>query len=167
MVAYSFQKRFVNPIRIGLGLALPGVPRIHQGGSFGPDGRDVIEYVPDPNPPRPKRQTIRAIGRRRHARPGENLQLYTAMRTKQCEKIGEATCISVNTIELQFIAWGSAVINGGKDAGDCFYDDRLNDFARLDGFSDWEEMKAFWRDEHGHDKFNGILIQWEPIDGKQ
>ena len=30
-----------------------------------------------------KRQTIRAIGRRRHAIPGETLQLYTGMRTKR------------------------------------------------------------------------------------
>ena len=35
-----------------------------------------------------KRQTIRAISRRRHAIPGETLQLYTGMRTKQCRLIG-------------------------------------------------------------------------------
>lgn len=34
-----------------------------------------------------KRQTIRAIGKRRHARPGESLQLYTGQRTKACRKL--------------------------------------------------------------------------------
>jgi len=38
-----------------------------------------------------KRQTIRA-DRKRHARLGEALQLYTGMRTRQCKLIGRATC---------------------------------------------------------------------------
>lgn len=34
-----------------------------------------------------KRQTIRTIGKRRHARAGEPLQLYTGQRTKACRKL--------------------------------------------------------------------------------
>lgn len=62
MVAYSFQKRFVEPIRSGR-----------------------------------KRQTIRA-DRKRHARPGEVLQLYSGMRTNAI-----ATC----RISAASVAWNS------------------------------------------------------------
>ena len=34
-----------------------------------------------------KRQTIRAIGKRRHAAVGDRIQLYTGMRTKACRKL--------------------------------------------------------------------------------
>jgi hypothetical protein len=34
-----------------------------------------------------KRQTIRTLGKRSHAQPGNKLQLYTGMRTKQCRKL--------------------------------------------------------------------------------
>jgi hypothetical protein len=80
MVAYSYKRRFINPIRVGLGL-----PPLFQ---FGPH-----KLVGDMDAEiRPKRQTIRAFGKRRHARAGEILQHYTAMRTKQCTKIGDARC---------------------------------------------------------------------------
>lgn len=34
-----------------------------------------------------KNHTIRRIGKRRHASPGEAIQLYTGMRTKFCRKL--------------------------------------------------------------------------------
>ncbi|MBF0375797.1 MAG: ASCH domain-containing protein [Alphaproteobacteria bacterium] len=46
-----------------------------------------------------KRQTIRK-DRRRHARPGETIQLYTAQRTIHCRLIGTATCVAVHRIEI-------------------------------------------------------------------
>lgn len=81
MVAYSFKKRFVDPIRVGLSSV-----------SLSFDCQ-------------PKRQTIRSIGKRRHARPGETLQLYTAMRTKQCRKIGDARCMGVEGVLLKWSEW--------------------------------------------------------------
>ena len=48
-----------------------------------------------------KRQTIRA-DRRRHARPGEMLQLFTGMRTRHCAKIiADPRCLSVEPIVLR------------------------------------------------------------------
>jgi hypothetical protein len=156
MTAYSFKKRFVDPIRVGLGI-LPVEPKI----------------VDDPTAPAgyrigpkiwPKRQTIRAIGKRRHARVGETVQLYHGMRTKQCFKIGDGRCTSALPVKLEFIFWGSAIVGGGKVAENCFYDERLHLFAQADGFETWDEMKAFWRDEHpGVDKFEGVLIRWDPL----
>lgn len=79
MVAYSFRQRFVAPIQVGLG---------------------TIEHIPGTEYA-PKRQTIRA-NRKRHARPGEELQLYCGMRTKGCFLIGRARCTSVSGVRLQF-----------------------------------------------------------------
>ncbi len=48
-----------------------------------------------------KRQTIRAH-RARHARPGETLQLYTGMRTRQCRKIVERDPVCTRIDEVLF-----------------------------------------------------------------
>jgi hypothetical protein len=140
MVAYSFKLRFVEPIRWGLGLGL--------------DLSDEAVRIGEP-----KRQTIRAISHRRHARPGETLQLYTGMRTKQCKLIGEARCISVEAIRIVVnehtmpVRLGGELIGGGH----------LHDFARRDGFDHAEDMHEFWKKEHGIGPFDGVLIRWEPL----
>jgi hypothetical protein len=140
MVAYSFKPRFIDPIRVGLGEAVPN--------SIGV---------------RPKRQTIRA-DRKRHARVGEELQLYRGMRTKHCYLIGRARCIDVQPIEIHFrnrrhsdwLRWAK-------------YDkldrpNQLDQFAALDGFHDWQALREFWRVEHpGIEDFAGVLILWEPL----
>lgn len=110
-----------------------------------------------------KRQTIRAkrLGRSRHAREGEVLQLYTGMRTQRCRLIGRATCMSVGPIFLLMkrqVRWDAVWTDGAwrKD---------IDDFARLDGFENWADMKAFWRAEHpGVEVFEGVLIRWEDLE---
>ena len=137
MVAYSFKPRFVEPIRIGLS--------------------KVSLSFDCP----PKRQTIRAIGKRRHALPGETLQLYTGMRTKQCDKIGDARCISVEPIVIKvpkddYWLWVRIGQGDEFEAGD--------EFAIADGFRDIEDMWSFWRKEHPDAAtFKGVLIKWEPL----
>lgn len=135
MVAYSFQKRFIDPILAGLGEDTGAAP---------------------------KRQTIRNVGRRRHARSGEVLQLYTGMRTKQCRKIGEAICKGVEPIRI-FVE--SGVVDLPESCW-SYQGAELDNFARQDGFQDWADMRQFWRDEHGElvrlGPFVGVLITWEP-----
>ena len=139
MVAYGFKKQFVDPILSGLG---------------------NYEWI-DGNIPRPKRQTIRAVGKRRHARPGETIQLYTAMRTRQCRKLGEARCISVQPIKL-FI--GPASIGVDIDGEYFCGATRTKEFAQSDGFADVEAMIRFWMENHpGAREFSGMLIKWEPL----
>ncbi len=105
-----------------------------------------------------KTQTIRAA-RKRHARPGEALQLYTAMRTKQCKLIRRAKCIDVADVRLLLGTAAGVVIGYGARATHPNPDD----FARLDGFKDWADMVAFWNAEHpGADCFEGVLIRWAP-----
>jgi hypothetical protein len=149
MVAYSYKGRFVAPIRVGLGLP---VLDLHY---------ELGGYLPG-QPIRPKRQTIRANGRRRHARPGETLQHYYGMRTTKCFKIGDARCKSISDVRLYIHAeWieikGEAELRKGR---------QLDAFARDDGFDDWADMRAFWLEEHDGKHlgpFVGVLIKWEPL----
>jgi hypothetical protein len=143
MVAYSFKKRFVEPIRIGLS--------------------KVSLSFDCP----PKRQTIRAIGKRRHARPGETLQLYHGMRTRQCIKIGEARC--VNAVDIRIHVNAGRIAMGPGTRFEMVYDKpaQLDGFAQADGFADWSDMQTFWREEHGDlarlGPFVGVLVLWEPL----
>lgn len=139
MVAYSFRRQFVNPIKAGLGLP-----------------------IADPYVPPPKRQTIRKP-RKRHARPGEVLQLYCAQRTRQCFKIGDARCVSVDPVSLHFRNQrqdDSVKIALQPSINRPLALDR---FAQSDGFADWAELREFWRKEHAVDDFTGVIIKWEPL----
>ena len=146
MVAYSFKKRFVIPIRLGLGIEVP----VYEAKGYGP-----------------KTQTIRAEGKRRHARPDETLQLYHAMRTTSCFKIADALCKNVRPISLKFGKdFDIVTIEGEEPFGGVPEDiHRLDKFAYADGFASWDALLKFWDEEH--DKivtncgtFEGFLIEW-------
>lgn len=133
MVAYSFQKRFAEPILAGT-----------------------------------KRQTIRA-DRRRHARPGEQLQLYTGMRTKHCRLILRATCESITPVRLRLHrAFGPMTFIVGDRLLSV---DEMEEFAQADGFGAEGygvlDMTSFWFEQHGKGAekidFRGVLIRWCPI----
>ena len=105
---------------------------------------------------RAKRQTIRA-DRKRHAWPGEQIQLYTAMRTRHCALIARAACEAVEPVRLHLgenrVEVPSASITAADD---------LDRFARADGFADWPGLVAFWREHHPEvSAFSGVLIRWE------
>ena len=116
-----------------------------------------------------KHQTIR-LPRKRHARPGEQLQLYTGMRTRACRLIASPVCEAVHDIRLDV------------EAGEISIDDAvvysaivdLNAFAVRDGFgvdrarraglSPWAYMRRFWRLTHPDvGVFRGVLIVWKPV----
>lgn len=107
-----------------------------------------------------KRQTIRAPrdGRSRHARPGEEVQLYFGLRSRQTQMILHgAVCTAVETVSLNFVR-DSVLLSSGiaYDLG------ALDLFAVDDGFADWADLKRFWAEEHSAiSVFGGILIRWE------
>lgn len=154
MVAYSFKRQFVAPICKGLGRDIP------NGFEF-----DDPDFKPL------KRQTIRAIGAKRHARAGEMVQLYHAQRTKQCIRIGVARCVAAKAITIFFARsrdWTPRYHPWVKIAGEPRYGSEGRNacdmFSHNDGFSSWDEMDSFWRAEHPDiERFEGVLIQWEPI----
>lgn len=136
---------------------------------------------------RTKLHTIRA-DRKRHARPGEEMQLYCGMRTKHCRLIARETCAAVLPIVLSIAAGvtrhdGFAFVGEGYpflvhgDAmeaqfigllgldGQRFVAAHLETLARHDGFECWQAMRDFWIAAHGkpqHDEevFVGKLIGW-------
>lgn len=136
MVAYSFQRQFVEPIRLGL--------------------------APGPAVPGAKRHTIRSIGKRRHARPGDLLQLYVGQRTRSCELIGVTRCAGAPAITLMLRDRRPRVIIEMDDEVHGMA--ALDAFARSDGFDDWADLRAFWAEHHpGINEFNGVMIRWEPM----
>lgn len=143
MVAYSFKPRFVAPIQVGLHCYMPPTP---------------TSFVPEP-----KTQTIRAH-RGRHAREGEEIQLYCGMRTKQCFLIGRARCVETQGISIAFRRRRNSDWLRCARFGKIDRPSSLDKFARSDGFHDWQALREFWREEHpGIDDFAGVIIFWEPL----
>lgn len=102
-----------------------------------------------------KRQTVRRIRKDgRTARPGEELQLYYAMRTRQCELIGRSICRECLPIEMWLSTKSPTVLIAGHPADP-------GPFAYADGFTSWPDLLAFWDAEHpGVHHFAGTLTTW-------
>jgi hypothetical protein len=144
MVAYSFQRRFVNPIRVGLGLD----PLAKFPAAFGP-----------------KRHTIRGPRVRGHAREGQPLQLYFGQRSPASFLIGRAVCIGIMPVTLVFDddPEHEGVISPGfgiTQWGFC----SLDEFAIGDGFENWAALKNYWRIDRGYtEEFSGSIIFWDRV----
>ncbi len=104
-----------------------------------------------------KRQTIRA-NRKRHARPGEPVQLYAGMRTRNCRKlrIPDPVCQSVARIDLRCEGGGLYIYIDGYLMGVSDADI----IAMADGFDDAPHMFSWFDDRHGL-PFQGVLIRWK------
>jgi hypothetical protein len=132
-----------------------------------------------------KRQTIRAH-RRRHARPGERLSLFTGMRTKHCNRIiPDPICTGVASVvidlrplneavqpttahELEALALQVTLIVEGQSLAGA----AREMFARADGFAchvwkpdgtpltAWAAMVDFWMATYRADLFEGVVIHW-------
>lgn len=104
-----------------------------------------------------KTQTIRS-SRKRHARPGEMLQLFCGMRTAQCRRIcDDVRCTDVMQIVLTFDQANliDAVYTDGIRVRD------LDAFAAQDGFLSIDDMSQFWVQSHGPIRiFQGVMIEW-------
>ncbi len=99
-----------------------------------------------------KRQTIRPR-RKRPTVAGDTLYLYSGMRTKQCRKLREAVCLSVQPVEIAptFIRVGAKVL--GVSA--------MWEFARADGFGTLGDFYDFFRRHYGVPHERELeLIKW-------
>ena len=138
MVAYSFNKRFVEPIATG---------------------HPATGIV--------KRQTIRA-DRQRHARPGELLQIYQGMRTKHCRKIiGDPVCVAVRPLRLFVSAMGYVQFGDTGEAfgaaamlDDFARQDGFLHWPDMQAFWQAAHPPACDMDM----TFTGVLIRWEPAE---
>lgn len=94
----------------------------------------------------------------------EQIYLYTGLRTKHTEKIGEAQCLGTRTITINnnsIVLHDMLTVNIDTPEG-------LDQFAVADGFNDWQSMKQFWIKEHGPDcfPFTGTIIYWSLLSKK-
>lgn len=99
-----------------------------------------------------KRQTIRATGKRRHARAGDPLQLYTGMRSKSCRKLLDAVCVQAVPVHISedgAVTWAGSQLPGAQVAS----------LALQDGFQDVAAFLDFFRTQHGL-PFQGVCISW-------
>lgn len=102
-----------------------------------------------------KTQTIRGR-RKRHAQPGEPIQLFFGMRTKHCRKLvtPDPICLCVEPIEI----WvpDRDLVFLVHSIGRPVHDE----FAQADGFKNAKDFSDFWRRAHGAGTFHGVLIKW-------
>jgi len=117
-----------------------------------------------------KTQTVRG-NRARHARPGEALQLYVAMRTRHCRKIltPDPLCIDVRSIEIVVATYHPTIIKQIEIEGIPLSLEEMALFAIADGFGCEKpgacplfRMGRFWLSTHGEGTFDGVVIRWEP-----
>jgi hypothetical protein len=100
-----------------------------------------------------KTQTIRPVGKRRHARPGELVQLYTGQRTSSCQKIIDGICLSVVPVTLDFR--NGAYIEINKQ-----WQPISSHFAIRDGFESVDEMAQMFTQLYGKFRNQMLLITW-------
>ncbi|MCU0946779.1 MAG: hypothetical protein MUF47_00795, partial [Porphyrobacter sp.] len=119
-----------------------------------------------------KLQTVRGH-RRRHARPGEPIQLYTAMRTKHCRKIVDVDPICIRLWDIRIVVDPSdrRLISNMEIEGIWQAPWDIEAFAQRDGFTACEgksatrRMGEFWLKSHtagsdGRIDFSGVCIRW-------
>jgi hypothetical protein len=89
--------------------------------------------------------------RKRPTKAGDKLIIYTAQRTKQCEKIGERKCKEVSDIVIdRFSVWV-----GGRQLDLA----QLETLASEDGFACIKDFLSFFKERYGL-PFTGVLIRW-------
>lgn len=121
---------------------------------------------------RTKLQTVRGH-RRRHARVGEPIQLYTGMRTKQCRKLitPDPVCIGLHPITIALDAQAEQLITSITVGHVALSDVGIERFAERDGFTTLAKgfarrrMGEFWLKAHTEPgvrwvEFEGVCIRW-------
>jgi hypothetical protein len=96
-----------------------------------------------------KTHTIRAM-RKHPDEPGNQMYLYTGLRTKKAKLLIEATCVKTEIIEI-------TETQAVKIDGYVLDDYEKDLLAKRDGFENFVEMMKFW---DGRLPFLGQIIHW-------
>lgn len=94
---------------------------------------------------KPKSTTIRAT-RKRPIRKGDRLFLYSGLRTKYCQKLGETICLKTEEIAIResAAAFYEIVVNEVK-----LTIDEIKKLALADGFTSGLELIDWFKKNHG------------------
>lgn len=115
-----------------------------------------------------KRQTIRALGKRRHATPGQPIQLYTGMMHKTCRKLitPDPVCTAVQRVRIEKFP---AKSKHDRDFfqlyldGEVMFKHEVREMAFQDGFDSPEDFFQFFDQTYFKKNdmpFEGVLIRW-------
>ncbi len=96
-----------------------------------------------------KVQTIRKTAR---CKTGDTMHLFTGLRTAACQKLAERLCVVVDYVHLS--PDGLTVGDNRKHPRD------ISEFARLDGFTDFDDMLRWFRTQYGEYHFIGYVHRW-------
>lgn len=100
-----------------------------------------------------KKQTVRAT---RRAKKGDRLQLFTGLRTSDCRKLIEPdpVCMLVDYVGIrpEYLTLGNTALHEGD----------ADHFARRDGFANYAEMVAWFKETYGSPYFTGYVHVWAP-----
>lgn len=100
-----------------------------------------------------KKQTIRRE-RKRPIKPGDALQLYQGLRTKNCKLIGVAVCTQIQKIKIDrfkvTVNETSLTLN------------EMDELAKKDGFTCYGNLLNFFSYLHGL-PFEGVIIHWDNL----
>ena len=133
-----------------------------------------------------KLHTIRSIRLRGHARRGDELQLYTGLRSQGARLIARKVCAGAYPVIIdrrhgrivvqgEDFPWKTGATAAAEFAtagaefvavkiSGTFYSSigELDAFAQRDGFSGFYQMREFWDARHSQrtDSFAGTLIGW-------
>ncbi|GLK85711.1 ASCH domain-containing protein [Ancylobacter defluvii] len=114
-----------------------------------------------------KRQTIR-LPRPRHARPGEDIQIFAGMRTKHCRKIiPDPRCVAVDNLVLDLrpghlahLEINGVVLDLDGPEADAFA--IADGFSRPLGVRPIEFFGTWWARTHRPALFEDlVIIRWE------
>ena len=110
-----------------------------------------------------KRQTVRRKGGKRHARPGERVQVYRGLRTRHAKKIiPDPVCIGVDDIVILVDGAAENHLAFVEINGRRLTPEEIEAFAWADGFLSARHFGRFWWATHGAGQFDGVVIRWEP-----
>lgn len=109
-----------------------------------------------------KCQTIRAdSGKRRLPMVGEELQLYTGMRTKHCKLLRRVQCSSLIPVVINASTRTVTLKHWDKSVAEILTGNQLTAFAEADGFPDVDSFFTYFCSDSGKPFFSGWLIVWK------
>lgn len=106
---------------------------------------------------REKRTTIRRR-RKRATVAGDRLSLFIGLRTRQCVKFAEATCVKVTPI----VIWPGSGLITKHVMGQPFSREKVLEISRNDGFDFPMDMFAFFRGYRHEPLEDFEIIEWDP-----
>lgn len=100
-------------------------------------------------------QKIQTVRSKQRAFAGDVLQLYTGQRTKLCRRLLPGKTVVCAVSDYCHLAPGEITF-GDKS----LHPENLDDFARMDGFCDYNEMMAWFQERYNQRHFVGWVHRW-------